>query len=269
MRLKRSDERRAVILMVVLALLTLFAILGITFVLYADSEATSARIAREAENQPRADMDAEQALAFALGQLIYDVPDSQAGLGSGLRGHSLARTMYGFNYSMTAPNVVIPGSNSVPFNGVGRLHYSNTLGVWTPQPGAASPPDDYTLINYTWFSTWDGPAALGGNQNGFFNPATTTVSVRDPERFGVRPTPLTLQANSYVGGNVPYTYPDLNNMFLAAVKANGTILSPSFFRSWMPFGSLDSSNPNWYISSGINPALKYMVLRLHPRTIRP
>src|SRR5690349_11508210 len=101
MRLKRSDERRAVILMVVLALLTLFAILGITFVLYADSEATSARIAREAENQPRADWDPQSALAFALGQLIYDVPDNTiTGVGSGLRGHSLARTMYGINYAL-------------------------------------------------------------------------------------------------------------------------------------------------------------------------
>jgi hypothetical protein len=259
MRLKRSDERRAVILMVVLALLTLFAILGITFVLYADSEATAARIFREAESQQRADIDPEQALAFILGQLIYDVPDTQAGAGSGLRGYSLARSMYGFNYTMTVPPLVVPGSNAVPFNGVGRLHYANTLGVWTPQPGAAAPPDDYTLVNYTWFQTLD---MVG--RNGFFNGGANLVSVRDPERFGIRQTPAAVQGNPYVGGNVPYTYPDLNNLFLAAVQANGTLISPSFHRAWSPFGTLAPTNPNWYIPSAINPALKYMVLRPRP-----
>ena len=49
MRLHPTNERRGVILLVVLSLLTLFAIVGITFVLYSDSEAAAARVAREAE----------------------------------------------------------------------------------------------------------------------------------------------------------------------------------------------------------------------------
>src|SRR6185437_14313914 len=108
MRYQQTNERRAVILMVVLSLLTLFAIVGITFVLYADAEATSARVAREAETQQRADVNPQQALAFFLSQLIYDVSDT-TGTGSGLRGHGLARTMYGYNKN--SPNIV-------PFNGV-------------------------------------------------------------------------------------------------------------------------------------------------------
>jgi flagellar basal body-associated protein FliL len=51
MRLQRANDRRGIILMVILAVLTLFALVGLTFVLYSDSEATTARIAREAETQ--------------------------------------------------------------------------------------------------------------------------------------------------------------------------------------------------------------------------
>src|SRR4051812_13650842 len=86
--------RRGVILMVVLALLTLFAIVGISFVLVANSQETSSRLAREAEQQQRPDVDAEAALSMFLGQMIYDCPDDATGVASGLRGHSLGRGIY-------------------------------------------------------------------------------------------------------------------------------------------------------------------------------
>jgi hypothetical protein len=219
MRYKQTNERRAVILMVVLSLLTLFAIVGITFVLYADAEAASARVAREAETQQRADVDPQQALSFFLSQFIYDVPDA-TGYSSGLRGHSLARTMYGYN-SATA--------NLNAFDGIGRLHYQGALNQ-----------DDYTLVNYTWFST-----------DGF---------IRFPERYNATPgnSPANAANYPYVGGNAPYTYPDLNNFFLAAVTANGTVLTPSFHRPWL-FGSLAQTNPNWTNVQG-----KYLTLRPRP-----
>jgi len=177
----RSNERRGVIVMVVLALLTRFAGVGIAFVLYAQREATSARIAREAETSKRADMDPEQALAMFLGQFIYDVPDSATGVGSGIRGHSLTRTLYGYNYGTTAtPNIV-------PFNGVGRLHYTN----------AQTGQDDYTLVNYTYFQ--------GVN------------FLRAPERYGTHASPIAPTTNPPVGGNDPYTSPDPHHFFLPAV----------------------------------------------------
>src|SRR5437764_735402 len=96
--LKRNltQARRGVILMVVLMLLTLFAIIGVSFVLYADSEATSARLNREAGALSRPDMDPTQALSLILGQVLYGA-DDDTGIYSGIRGYDLARGVYGNN----------------------------------------------------------------------------------------------------------------------------------------------------------------------------
>src|SRR5262249_49813583 len=144
------------------------------------------------------------------------------------------------------------------FNGTGRLHTKFPVGS-VAAPGTYNNPfkpgiDDYELINYTYF-----------RQDGF---------LRDPERYGalVSKGPLTEyrpyrtdpkyekeQPGYYVGGfNAPYTYPDLNSLFLAAVKAGasdstsplgqvpaGAVLMPSFHRPWL-FGPLtDRKNVNW------------------------
>ena len=257
MRYQRTSERRAVILMVVLSLLTLFAIVGVTFVLYADAEAAAARVAREAQTVQTSEVNPEVALSFFLNQLIYDVPDTLSGVGSSLRGHSLARTMYGLNY------LVPPGSsmNLIPFNGVGRLHYASASAL--PYPGGltnvpnnfAGVMDDYALVNYSWFSA---------------NPLNANDPlVRDPERFGARTfsqVTSNVQVNAYVGGNAPYTYPDLNSFFLAAVRADGTVLTPSYHRPWLfqvtggkPYAFNDMTNPNWYNLVG-----KYLTLRPRP-----
>jgi hypothetical protein len=251
-----AQRRRAIILLVVLALLTLFAIVGLTFVMYADSEATSSRIFREANYRNAQNtgptVDVNLLASWALGQLVFDVDDS-TGLYSALRGHSVGRDMYGYNYtwnpganppnppmSMPPPGPPYsPGiANIFPFNGTGKLHVPSVLGL----------PDDAMVPNYTYFSA-----------DGF---------VRDPERYGTRPVPVGTNPNTvapqlYTGGwNSSYTYPDHNHMFLGAAKADGTLLTQSFYRSWTGFGSLDPTNPNWFDPT--NPALKYMVLRPRP-----
>src|SRR3954452_17516570 len=110
---RNAEPRRGLILMVVLALLTAFAIVGLTFVLYADSEAKAAQIAREAEqglNVHPYDLDPKAALSSFLGQLIYDVNDpanltDPIFVNSALRGQSLARLMYGYNDGLPSSNV--------------------------------------------------------------------------------------------------------------------------------------------------------------------
>ena len=231
---KAEEHRRGMILMVVLILLTLFAIVGLSFALYASSEAEASRLYRDAQVAPVPDLDPEALLTYFLGQLLYDVDDS-TGVYSAMRGHSLARTMYGYNYPRAVGDpTFLP--NTVPFNGPGRLH--SQPGLTPTNPFGM---DDYNLINYTFFQ-----------QDGGF--------LRDPERGTSQPG----VPGPFIGGfNAPYTYPDLNNMFLAAVRADGTVLAPSFHRPYTGFGVLDPSNPNW--TDTTKPWLKYMVLRPGPR----
>jgi hypothetical protein len=229
--------RHGIILLVVVSLLTLFALVGITFVLYSDAAAISSRIFREAEAPSRPDMDPEMLAGFFLGQLLYDVHDDESGVYSALRGHSLARLVYGLNDQ---------GVNAVPFNGTGRLRVQSVFFSDPLAPPEAR--DDSFLINYQAFLN-----ASGVPVDGF---------LRDPERLGARPG-LAAARMPFTGGfNVPYTYPDLNNLFLAAVRADGTVMLPSFHRPWTGFGPLDPGNPNW--TDATKPWLKYMVLRPRP-----
>jgi hypothetical protein len=142
-------------------------------------------------------------------------------------------------------------SNDVPFNGTGRLRYPIDL------PGLGQQ-DDFYLVNYTYF------------QDALSDPSQQFL--RDPERPGWR-TGLDQPRAPFVGGfNAPYTYPDLNNLFLAAVNARGEVLQPSFYRDWPPdgstavgnpypnwFGPLAEDNPNWLNDKG-----KYLLLRPRP-----
>jgi hypothetical protein len=64
---------------VVLSLLTLLALLGLTFVLYATASRESARVSLEAETLSRPDIDPEMLASYFLGQLLYDAPDDEGG----------------------------------------------------------------------------------------------------------------------------------------------------------------------------------------------
>ena len=100
-RLHQDRRRPGVVLLVVITLLTLFAVVGIAFVLFAQAEATAARVWRDSETSQRPDMDPEMLLAYFLSQAIYGTTNQ----GSALQYTSLAENMYG-----------APG-NTTPFNG--------------------------------------------------------------------------------------------------------------------------------------------------------
>jgi hypothetical protein len=245
--LNTGNERKGVILLVVLAMLTLLTVLGITFVLYADSSEATARINLESEKIYQPQYTEKELLQHAIGQLVFDVEDDVMGQQSGMRGHSLARDMYGYRYSgqpfsMGSPSFAGTGLglNDRPFRGTGRLE------------------NDKKFINFTTFNMGSNPELI-----------------RDPERYGNRnPNSIAAQPNAYVGGfNPPYTYPDLNHVFLAKLDSNGQVTEPSFVRKEAldipstdlnpPLGQLDPqtgqfvfSNPYWTNDEG-----KYRILR--------
>jgi hypothetical protein len=245
-----SETRRGVILMVVLALLTLFAIVGLSFVLYAQAEADASRIYREDKNLRLPVESADRMWSFALSKLIYDEFDDTSGYYSALRGHSLARSMYGQDNNIGA-SAAFPGTtafapNQLPFSGTGRLQSPN---LTTPFANLL----EWQAVNYTFFQ---GDGVAHDPERLYFTPANA-VSWRNPfANPAQNPGPIT-------GGiNVPYTYPDVNNMFLGAINANGQVLMPSFHRPWL-FGSNvpgPGNNPNWENSS----RGKYMTLTPRP-----
>jgi hypothetical protein len=204
-------ERRGIVLLVVIALLALFAAVGLSFVYYAEAESTASQFNRENSTLLNADASPELLLSYFLRQLIYDVDDNTTtgttNLGSALRGHSLARSLYGYDY-------LNPSNNAIPFDGTGVIHYTDPN--VTTVLGGTTYADAYYLPNRTYFKA-DGYC-------------------RDPERMGNRTTAQVTANNSsgspYYGANVGYTYADLNNMYLAAVTAKGEVLMPSYFRPW-------------------------------------
>ncbi|MCS6850728.1 MAG: hypothetical protein NZ700_06125 [Gemmataceae bacterium] len=204
-----QGRRRGVILLVVVSMLTLFAIVGLSFVLYAEAEATASRNFRDAQAPFRPDAEPELLFNYFLEQLIFDCPDNETGVYSAMRGHGMVRAVFG-------------GEGDTPFNGAGRIHAPGVFGE-----------DDYYLTNYTYFPS-----------DGF---------VRDPERAGTRQSPVHGRGPFIGGFNVPYTYPDHNNMFLAAVDNTGRVIMPSFHRPW-------AIKPEDWTS----PGGKYKIMRPRP-----
>src|SRR5438132_1473069 len=131
------DRRPGAILVVVLALLALFAVVGLSFLLYAESAATAARIHRESNTREFREPpppDPAPAAAGFLRQLIFPVGDYGPDTTTVLRGHDLARLMYGNDPA---------GDNTTPYNGTGLFHEALNL------PGVG-PLDRAEVVNFTY-----------------------------------------------------------------------------------------------------------------------
>src|SRR6516225_4173815 len=119
--------RKGIILLVVLALLTLFTIIGLSFVLYADAAAKQANEGKEANVDFRPNMSPEECLSLFLDQFVFGVRDDESGVYSSLRGHDMARNMYGSNYDW-ADQVYAATSTTLAAQ-VGNLATDTTVNV--------------------------------------------------------------------------------------------------------------------------------------------
>jgi hypothetical protein len=202
-------QRKGIVLLIVITMLTLFSIVGLSFVFYAESEGVASQLMSDTFNQTLPDADPESLLSFFLREFTYDT----ANTGSAIRGHGLSRTMYGSNPL---------GANASPYSGIGRLH---TPAYVPPALGGTDPLalagfDDYFLPNYTFF-TADG--FIRDPEYYYANKAGNLISYRATAQL----------PGSYRASNASYTYPDMNNMFLARVDADGSVIAPSFHRDYL------------------------------------
>ena len=103
-RWSRAAPRRGIVLLVVISLLTIFAVAGLAFVYYADAEATASKYNREGTVFKQPDEDPEMLFAYVLQQLLFDMGDDTSAATRPSRA-SIFRNMYGYNPAPpTAPS---------------------------------------------------------------------------------------------------------------------------------------------------------------------
>ncbi len=114
---ENQRERRGIVLVLILAVLGLMAVIGITFATFSGQSRISARNFAQSVNQPQRD----ELMDYALSQLICDTPDIR----SSIRGHSMARDMYGNDASDNG--YVAANSDGTPLQITNVTNVSGTL----------------------------------------------------------------------------------------------------------------------------------------------
>jgi hypothetical protein len=123
---QNQSERKGIVLVLVLGILALMALIGVTFATFSGQSRVSARNFAQSVVQPQRD----ELMDFALAQLISDTPLRK----SAIRGHSLARDMYGNDSSFGSGFLAVrpdgayaPPNNDPYFYIVGIASLGGTL----------------------------------------------------------------------------------------------------------------------------------------------
>ena len=241
-------RRPGAILLVVLALLALFAVIGLSFVLYAESEANSARVSREARRLPAEGLppDPLPAAEAVLAQILYGDPANDR---SALHGHDLATLKYGGQGGTAAYNgvgtVTGPLSGFPPSSGITMLNREDVINYARFGQGMNS---EYIIDpEHVYGSGFPVRAFLAAAPNSLYDAANNPIA------------PQNAPGAIYVPKNANYTYPDRNNALVAMVNpTDGKAVASSGYRAGL-FGGLEQTNPNWTLPDG-----KHKILRPRP-----
>src|SRR5271157_5874298 len=178
-------ERRGIVLVLILGVLALMAVIGVTFATFSGQSRISARNFFQSMNQPQRD----ELMDYALSQLICDTPDIR----SSIRGHSLARDMYGndanFNgYLASRPDGAFMPPGTDPYfyitgvtAGTGTL-YLLTTNIPANDPGFYG----YNFTRWTLRVTYNG-ALSGGppNPTGVVSQTLEVLADTSPNNYRV------------------------------------------------------------------------------------
>ena len=139
-----SARRRGIVLILVLATLALMAVIGVTFATFTGQGKIGARSFAQSVLAPRPD----DLMDFALQQLIADTGDVR----SAIRGHSLARDMFGNDASNNGYLAGNPSSGA-PFTIINIQPVANSAGLYDFQTNIPIPAADPTFYGYN-FTRW-------------------------------------------------------------------------------------------------------------------
>src|SRR5271166_3995828 len=139
-----SARRRGIVLILVLATHALMAVIGVTFATFTGQGKIGARSFAQSVLAPRPD----DLMDFALQQLIADTGDVR----SAIRGHSLARDMFGNDASNNGYLAGNPSSGA-PFTITNFQPVANSAGLYDFQTNIPIPAADPTFYGYN-FTRW-------------------------------------------------------------------------------------------------------------------
>ena len=197
------------ILLVVVAFLAMFTVMGLTYLLHADNQLKNSideLLALDMKEDPYKIIDLKPSviLDFFLEKFLYDQADGTTG-GNAIRGQSLARNIYG--------GYVPSGLNDKAFSGIGKLNKDFVI--------AGSTIKEWQMVNYSFNGAFN-PERLNDGGSGV-KTSTWNAPYTYPDHN-----------NFYLG-------------WLKSDGTNGgTKVIPSFHRDYI-FNSMAApfSNPNW------------------------
>ncbi len=153
MIISNTKKRKGMILLVVVAFLAMFTVMGLTYLLHADNQLKNSideLLALDMKEDPYKiiDLKPNVVLDFFLEKFLYDQADSTTG-GNAIRGQSLARNIYG--------GYVPGGLNDKAFTGIGKLNKDFVI--------AGSTIKEWQMVNYS-FSNAFNPERLNDGGSG-------------------------------------------------------------------------------------------------------